>query len=305
MNYDFLALEKDKKSQENYEKEAKKLANSLKQDCVLIQYLQSKQIPLSCIDQYPFRLARWRKNYEPCVHCSGLQACGQKKCGFYEGIQVNEYFETILEACTYKRKEREEKSHLSYYTYSELAPEFQKASFHAIDMEKEAKTYLQVVSQVMRASYENEGLFIEGSLGSGKTYLAACACNSHAQKKEYVSFVHMPSFMQKMMSLMKDGEFNLYLDRVKKVKFLVLDDIGAEAINAWGRDTILLPILMYRYDHHLCTWFTSNLDFEELEKKYSQTFALEDKMAGARIVERMKALAQSILLSGKDRRIKG
>ena len=300
MNQDLWSSEKNK----NYQEQAKKLADSLKKDPVLIQYLQSKQISLSCIDQYPFRLARWRKHYEPCLHCSDLKFCGQKKCGFYEGIQLEGHFETVLEACRYQRKEREERFHLAYYTYSELALQFEKASFQSIDMEKESKAYLQVVSRAMNASYENQGLFIEGSLGSGKTYLAACACNSHAWKKEYVSFVHMPSFVQKMMSMMGDGEYNQFLNRVKKADFLVLDDIGAEVVNAWTRDTILLPILMYRDDHHLCTWFTSNLDFKDLEKKYSQTSGMEDKIAGARIVERIQSLAKSIVLSGKDRRLK-
>ena len=125
MNQDLWSSEKNK----NYQEQAKKLADSLKKDPVLIQYLQSKQISLSCIDQYPFRLARWRKHYEPCLHCSDLKFCGQKKCGFYEGIQLEGHFETVLEACRYQRKEREERSHLAYYTYSELALQFEKASF--------------------------------------------------------------------------------------------------------------------------------------------------------------------------------
>ncbi len=48
----------------------------------------------------------------------------------------------------------------------------------------------------------------------------------------------------------------------------------------------------------------SNLDFKDLEKKYSQTSGMEDKIAGARIVERIQSLAKSIVLSGKDRRLK-
>lgn len=287
-----------------YEEQVLKAIESLKQDEVVRQYFTTHGIPLSLIEKYPLRLERWRKNYEPCVHCSGLHQCGQARKGFFEGLQLDYQFSLILEACDYQKTAKQELQHMAYYTYCELAPQFEKASFQSIQMDQESKSYLMAVSQAMRASYENKGLYIEGNLGTGKTYLSACACNSHAQKKEYVSFVHMPSFIQKMMSLMNNGEYAAYLERVKKADFLVLDDIGAEAINAWSRDTILLPILMYRYDHGLCTWFTSNSDLKGLEKKYAHTSAGLDQTAAMRIVERIQSLSNSLVLTGADRRIK-
>ena len=273
------------------------IIHKLMHDPILLAYLKDKKISKEVIEKYPFQLQRWREKYQ-------IYLDATDKPNFFEGFKIDGHFEIILEASNHWQKEQIACSHLAYYTYSELAPEFSKVSFLSIRIDKEKRNYLNVVDQLSVASYENKGIYLEGNLGSGKTYLAACACNSHAQKKEYVSFVHMPNFSQKMLSLMGNGEYEKYFKRVQKADFLVLDDIGAEVTNAWVRDVILLPILMYRYDHKLCTWFTSNLSLDSLKEKYAKTSLGEDMTAALRIVERIAAMTKSIELKGVDRRIK-
>ena len=51
---------------------------------------------------------------------------------------------------------------------------------------------------------------------------------------------------------------------------LILDDIGAEQSTPWVRDEILQVILQYRMQEDLPTFFTSNFDFEDLEKHFAK-----------------------------------
>ena len=82
----------------------------------------------------------------------------------------------------------------------------------------------------------------------------------------------------------------------------MLDDIGAENVTNWGRDEILGTILQYRMDNHLTTFFTSNLDINELEKHLSITKDNMDMVKARRIIERIKQLTIDMELISKNRR---
>ena len=53
---------------------------------------------------------------------------------------------------------------------------------------------------------------------------------------------------------------------------------------------------------NLPTFFTSNLNLNELEEHLSITGKNEDKVKARRIIERIKCLSQDIELIGKSRR---
>ena len=89
-------------------------------------------------------------------------------------------------------------------------------------------------------------------------------------------------------------------DIIKKTPLLLLDDIGAEYLTAWGRDEVLEPILQYRMDEELPTFFTSNLDLKQLETHLSVINNSVDKLKARRIIERIKQLSIPIELVGKD-----
>ena len=83
---------------------------------------------------------------------------------------------------------------------------------------------------------------------------------------------------------------------------LLLDDIGAENCSNWSRDEILGPILQYRMENNLPTFFTSNLTLDELEKALSITSSGVDKLKARRIIERIKQLTITLELVSKNRR---
>ena len=83
----------------------------------------------------------------------------------------------------------------------------------------------------------------------------------------------------------------------------MLDDIGAETMTSWSRDEVLGPILQHRMADQLPTFFTSNFDYKQLENHltFSQRGEREEVKA-ARIMERIKSLANPFLLKGDNRR---
>ena len=88
----------------------------------------------------------------------------------------------------------------------------------------------------------------------------------------------------------------------KKAPLLLIDDIGAENITVWARDEVLGPILQYRMEADLPTFFTSNLSLEELEKHFSTTTSKEEKINSRRIMERIEYLTTCQKLVDKNYR---
>ena len=86
------------------------------------------------------------------------------------------------------------------------------------------------------------------------------------------------------------------------LEHFLLYDIGAENCSNWSRDEVLGPILQYRMESHLPTFFTSNLTIEELETALSVTSSGVDKLKARRIVERIKQLTVSLELISKNKR---
>ena len=122
-----------------------------------------------------------------------------------------------------------------------------------------------------------------------------------ANKGVKCACVYFPEFLRDLKASFKtdyEEKFNF----IKKVPILLLDDIGAENVSNFSRDEILGPILQYRMDEGLPTFFTSNLTIEELEKNLSITSSGIDKVKAKRIVERIKQLTVSISLVSENRR---
>lgn len=82
----------------------------------------------------------------------------------------------------------------------------------------------------------------------------------------------------------------------------MIDDIGAEEVTPWVRDGNGGPLLHYRMVQELPTFFSSNLNFEELEHHLSITREGAEETKAARIIERIKSLSTPYYLDGKNLR---
>jgi len=89
---------------------------------------------------------------------------------------------------------------------------------------------------------------------------------------------------------------------MKNTEILLIDDIGAENVTPWSRDEVLSPILQYRMDNNLKTFFTSNLNIEDLEKHLALTKDGEEVVKSRRIIERIKQLTNDVELVSKNLR---
>ena len=93
------------------------------------------------------------------------------------------------------------------------------------------------------------------SLGLARRIFVSAWPNYYAQNQKSVSFVKMPQFISELKQAMYDNDFRQkQMNALKFSDIVFLDDIGAEALSAWTRDEILLPILEYRMNHKKKTY---------------------------------------------------
>ena len=131
-------------------------------------------------------------------------------------------------------------------------------------------------------------------MGSGKTTLLAGLMNSLAKKDKQIGFIHFPTYLIDLKASFSSGDNEYAMDKLLKVDYLLLDELGEENITAWSRDEILLTILSYRLLNHLPTFFTSMYGYNELKKVY--TLKKGDEIRANTIISKLKALSIEIML---------
>src|SRR5699024_6484419 len=109
-----------------------------------------------------------------------------------------------------------------------------------------------------------------------KTYLIAALFNELAKKEVKSAIVYFPEFLRTLKVSFQKSEnaeatFGEKYEYIKSIPLLLIDDIGAENVTSWGRDEILGTLLQYRMNENLPTFFTSNLNINELENHLAVT----------------------------------
>ena len=246
------------------------------------------------------------KECNNCKKCKSLLTCKNNIPGFcYTPFVEENIINFSYVSCKYKNKEIEDQDYLKYVYLFDIPKDIQYASLKDVYKDdKQRIPIIQFFKEFLKdyGKTDQKGLYLSGSFGSGKSYLIAALFNECAKKKIDSAIVYFPEFLRKLKSSFQSDLYEERFEYIKKVPLLLIDDIGAENLSAWGRDEILGPILQYRMDEHLPTFFTSNLTLTELEDHLSVASGKTDKVKARRIVERIKQLTVPLELIGKNRR---
>ena len=253
--------------------------------------------------------SRLQDAYEECKNCStcaSLQECKNKVLGYaYTPIVNEKTIEFSYVICKKKQDEENKTAYQSNLELYEMPKEIKNATFK--DMYKDDKARVPIVKYFKEFinNYDNEekpkGIYLTGSFGSGKTYLVAALFNEMAKKGVKSALVYYPEFLRSLKAAFQSN-YEEKFNYIKKAPLVLFDDIGAENCTNWSRDEVLGPILQYRMENHLPTFFTSNLTIEELENSLAMTSSGVDKVKARRIIERIKQLTTNLELISKNRR---
>lgn len=244
-----------------------------------------------------------------CLSCKSLEECKNELKGYCNiPVKDGEDISFNYKACKYKNDELKKNAYKKNLDLFDMPQKLKDAKMKDIFTDDKARVkIIKYIDNYYKNYPSNElkGVYLHGNFGSGKTYLIAALFNELAKKDVKSAIIYFPEFLRTLKTSFEKNEelsFGEKYDYIKKVPLLLIDDIGAENVTAWGRDEILGTILQYRMNENLPTFFTSNLTIDELENHLKIANQSEDKIKARRIIERIKCLTIDIELVGENRR---
>ncbi len=260
--------------------------------------------------KYTSKLQECSEEHGRCKKCKGLVECKNNVAGFaltpyVDGTKLSFSYDI----CRYNERLRKKNKYQENALYFDIPKEIREAKMSEIFQTDKKRTEIISWMDTFITNYKKaksaKGLYLNGNFGSGKTYLIAALFNEMAKLNIKVAIIYWPEFLRSLKASFNDNsnDSDVQYTYIKKVPLLLIDDIGAENLSAWARDEILGPILQYRMQEGLSTFFTSNLNIEELETHLSMTGNKIEKVKAKRIIERIKQLTINMDLISKNNRV--
>ena len=180
----------------------------------------------------------------------------------YTPYLVDGVLNFTYKACKEKEKELDEIDYMKNGYRFEVAKNIRNAKMSEIytddDNRVELIKWVTKFIKEYKAGKTFKGLYLSGNFGSGKSYIVSAMINELVKDGYKAALVYYPEFLRLLKSSF-NTDFEEQFDYARKADLLLLDDIGAENVTNWSRDEILGPILQYRMDNKMATFFTSNL----------------------------------------------
>ncbi|MCM3054050.1 MULTISPECIES: primosomal protein DnaI [Bacillaceae] len=260
------------------------------------------------IDRSLGKLYEFVSQSRGCKECPSLEQCKNIIPGYEpELVLVNNGIDVHYVPCRLKRLADERRKMENRIQCLYMPKDILQASLGNVILDTDNR--MQAVDKVEQfiSNYGSEhfqrGFYFYGPFGTGKTYLLGAVAHELAGIGISSIIVYVPELIREMKQAISDHTLNEKIDMLKKAPVLMFDDIGAEAVSSWVRDEVLGPILQFRMLERLPTFFTSNFNLNELEHHltYSQR-GEEEKLKAARIIERIKFLAEPVPIDGPNKR---
>ncbi|MEH7108150.1 MULTISPECIES: primosomal protein DnaI [Bacillaceae] len=265
------------------------------------------QLTEEMIEKSINKLFEYINQSKECAKCESLDGCVNMLKGYQpELIVTRNAIDVHYDRCPRKVIADEKRKNESLIKSLYVPRDILNATFENFEHDNDRIAAAQKAAAFL-VNFEQgkttKGLYFHGKFGVGKSYLLGAVANRLAKKKISSMIVYVPELFRELKSSIADSTLNEKIEAVKKEPVLMLDDIGAEMISSWTRDEILGPILQYRMLEGLPTFFTSNYDFQGLARQLSQNQrGDEEQMKALRIMERIRALSEPVLVEGPNRR---
>ncbi len=298
------------KASDLYEYQMTDLTHSFQEACSdkdFKNYVYSLDIKDEILMNYTSSLKDTYEEFLNCKNCKSLSDCKNKLEGYvYTPKKGKNIITFSYDACPKKQKEMQENAYKNNIELFEISKDIKDADVKKIYKDDQIRTPIIKYFKEFTTKYQKgenpKGIYLYGSFGAGKTYLIAALFNEMAKVGIKSIIIYYPEFLRRLKASFQTN-YNEQFEHIKRIPLLLLDDIGAENVTAWSRDEVLGPILQYRMENHLPTFFTSNLTLEDLETSLSITTSGVDKVKARRIIERIKQLTIYQELISKNRRM--
>ncbi|HLW00224.1 MAG TPA: ATP-binding protein [Ktedonobacterales bacterium] len=204
--------------------------------------------------------ARRKEGEQPCPFCHGAGYLSQD-------LPVDDPNFGKIVPCSCKEKELKQKRRLELGRLARLDSHWDQ-TFDTFD---QSVPGVQEAYKMARAYADDpQGwLVLSGSVGCGKTHLAAAIANVCLERDSLVIFSTVPELLDHLRTAFAPSNempYHELFDRIREAYLLVLDDLGVEHSTAWATEK-LFQIINYRYEYRMPTIITTNTDLKGLDMR--------------------------------------
>jgi DNA replication protein DnaC len=144
---------------------------------------------------------------------------------------------------------------------------------------------------------DGKGLLMIGSIGAGKTHLAAAIANQLLAAGIPVIFKTAIDLLSDIRSTYDtETQESKVVDTYGTVELLILDDLGKEKVTAWAA-SMIFSIINARYENMLPTIITTNHGCKELAAALG-----DDRTRAEAIVSRLQETCVTVVMAWDDHR---
>ena len=279
--------------------------NKYLKDPLFKEYIDSLDIPYEVLAKYTSLLEEAKEEYFNCKNCKNILECKNKIDGcLYKPEYNGKTIDFCYKKCKYQTNLEKKLEYLKNVKTFNIPNYIKEANMK--DIYKDDKNRFEAIKYIAKfiddylVHKKVKGLYLYGNFGCGKTYLISAMINELAKNNVKSTIIFWPEYLRMLKTTFDtNNEFKKVFDDTKEAEILLIDDIGAENLTSWGRDEILCPILQYRMERDLPTFFTSNLDLKSLESHLSVN---KENIKARRIIERVMQLTNQIEMISKNLR---
>ncbi|RTR29646.1 primosomal protein DnaI [Robertmurraya yapensis] len=243
-----------------------------------------------------------------CQECPSLGECKNLMQGYHPQLVIGRgTIDISYDRCPLKVMDEEKRKSEKLIQSMYVPKDIYQASFTDLYDDELGRRDAIKKAVLFVKNYEpgakQKGLYFYGKFGVGKSFLLGAIANELARKNVSSMIVYFPELLRELKNSIGDSTLNEKIENIKNQPVLMIDDIGAETMSSWTRDEVLGPILQYRMQEYLPTFFSTNFDYEGLEHHltYSQR-GEEEKMKARRVLERIRYLTEPVLVDGPNLR---
>lgn len=169
---------------------------------------------------------------------------GQLESPKYNELSFDERFGMIIDKEMTERENRRLKGLLK-----SAKLRYNQACVEDIDFKARRGLIREQIISISRNDWikQRHNVIITGSTGSGKTYIACAFGNSACRSGISAYYVRLPELLEDMTIARADSSFGRIRTRLSRIKLLILDDWGIDALTDKERRNIL-EVIEDRYD---------------------------------------------------------
>ena len=138
---------------------------------------------------------------------------------------------------------------------------------------------------------EGKGLLLFGTVGTGKTYFAACIANALIDGGFTVVMTNFTRILNQLQGMKEDKQ--KFIDSFNRYSLLIIDDLGVERSTEFAQEQVF-NIIDSRYRAGLPFIITTNLTSDEIKKPQDVCYS--------RIYDRILERCFPVEMSGMSRR---